>query len=996
MASKLINLATHEAENQFELSLRKAYDLLVPKLRPPLKLIIPSPSEYLDLNKAVLYGALCETHMAKTYLKHLHAIVSDGYCFFIKLLIQVVDQLFSKMVETAKVELMWVTSVMVDVAGIGFDNLLVSLLRQIVGGDFSDWNLWLSFEMVNLFISKWDLILDEEPIVLLSALYTYLRLLADHYRLPNSPKSVELKQREIEFCVRTIRKQFPLCLKMGRDLIRLLQDLVHIPELRVVWRDLVLNPASFKTPEFSDLSNVYSLRTSSRYFLLRITPEMETQLRFLLTHVKLGSQKRHQAWFAGKFLSCPDRETLICDIVRFICCAHHPSNEIIQSDVIPRWAVIGWLLKCCTKNYVEANVKLALFYDWLFFDEMVDNIMNIEPAILLMVNSIPRYIDITQSLLEFLILLVENYDVERRLVILKGVSSALSVLVRRGVIPSLDVLTSCEAISPFLKEMLQKFLFGMKARNPTDFQPPQYITHSVSSLSLPSPSGLELQTLVGCKNTEWGIKPVETYIHISVDLAASPSPFLMNSESQGDGIGNLVCNLGENRSKSNELDLQLLEKILTSYVNIDSQEEDLGFAPEVLACKLENQLELNGYKLFAPLQYLPNSNDGNDEVQSATATMIRTFIFSQHHKIKDMLLHWLRNARPVGTRLLSYALRLAYEAHMTGYGANYRVWTSYNDMMPLLKIHVDAYLAFISGDGDEIVASESAVKVDKNFILKLVDRAFKSYRSMITHSSGASSKESVIPLGKLLSVDLVSCSEWKKERYNTLFHAIFSHLPDLAAADEDVIRLLVSHLQHSDLVAIQIDIGLTRFSIFGECVQTVLQLVRRSIYWDPIEQHKLWGLIRSELSVTNFSVEKLLLDVFCVADLGSNGGSVAVGGLLMLCCCCAPTPELVGAVMLLPNNKFKDFSAAVLANWVISNSTMLFNSLKEFLEKLQKKNGDVTLDWVGIINQSAFLYLLKYLEEKDGVGISVLEKFSLNISEIKARIGDPAVAIDGG
>ena len=52
-------------------------------------------------------------------------------------------------------------------------------------------------------------------------------------------------------------------------------------------------------------------------------------------------------------------------------------------------------------------MKSALFYDWLFIDERVDNIINIEPAMLLMVYSTPKYIDMT--LLKFLFLLGDNY-----------------------------------------------------------------------------------------------------------------------------------------------------------------------------------------------------------------------------------------------------------------------------------------------------------------------------------------------------------------------------------------------------------------------------------------------------------------------------------------------------------------------------------------------------------------------------------------------------------
>ncbi|KAG2401898.1 uncharacterized protein HKW66_Vig0190650 [Vigna angularis] len=212
------------------------------------------------------------------------------------------------------------------------------------------------------------------------------------------------------------------------------------------------------SPHFKDVAQMYSTRTSSKYSLLRINPDMETQLRFLLTSIKLGHQKRHQVWFAKKFLNEPDKEFVIIDIVRFICCAHHPPNEIIQSDIVPRWALIGWLLTSCRRNHVVANVKLALFYDWLFFDERVDTIMNIEPAVLLMVHSIPKYVDITHALLEFLLHLVDSYDVERKSVLVKGVSSAFQLLVRKGVIRSLDVLISCPALHPALKERLKRLL----------------------------------------------------------------------------------------------------------------------------------------------------------------------------------------------------------------------------------------------------------------------------------------------------------------------------------------------------------------------------------------------------------------------------------------------------------------------------------------------------------------------------------------------------------
>ncbi|XP_027192827.1 uncharacterized protein [Cicer arietinum] len=495
MVPKLTLTPPHEAENQIELSLRQSFESLQPSLKPPFSLTIPNPDEYAHLNRAILHAILTEPQFAKIHVKHLHALVTDGYAFFTNLLLKIVHHLYPKLTGSVKNQLLWITDEVVRVSAIGYDALLVFLMRQIVGGDFSDGNLWLCTKLLTLLLDKWDCLLEEAPHVLCSALYVFLRVLADHCRL-NVEKLESLKRLEVHFCVKIVREEFHLCLKIGRDFIRLLQDLVHVPEFKSIWKDLMLNPSRFNTLGFEGVSQIYCTRTSSRYALLRITPEMETQLRFLLTHVKLGHQKRHFMWFARKFLSEIDKETVIVDIVRFICCAHHPPNEIIQSDVVPRWAVIGWLLTSCRrKNYVEANVKLALFYDWLFFDERVDNIMNIEPAILLMVHSVPKYVDMTNTLLEFLLLLVDNYDMERKDIIVKGVSSAFRLLVSKGVIHSLDVLTSCPALSPPLKERLSRLLSCGKLGSSKGFMPALSGEYIASSAHISRPLSYKFNLL---------------------------------------------------------------------------------------------------------------------------------------------------------------------------------------------------------------------------------------------------------------------------------------------------------------------------------------------------------------------------------------------------------------------------------------------------------------------------------------------------------------------
>lgn len=336
------------------------------------------------------------------------------------------------------------------------ETLCLALLRRIAGGDLSQGNVWLALELLHVLHSNWNWVIAN-PGLVTGALFTYLRLLPDHCRSKSQLLNV-LKKNEIEFCVRVLRECFQDCISIGRDLVRLLQDVGSIPDFELIWKDLLGNPTVFRVQGFRDVSQLYLSRTPVRYLVSRVTPEMENQIRFMLTCVKWGNQRRYQAWFANKFLDAPESETLIPDLVRFICCAHHPPNEILQSDIISRWAIVGWLLKCCRSKHVEANAKLALFYDWLFFTDKIDNIMNIEPAILLMVHSIPKYIDITQSLLDFLFLLTEHYDPNRKELIWRGISASLEILIRKGVVRSLEPILSCNFIAPALRDKLTSFL----------------------------------------------------------------------------------------------------------------------------------------------------------------------------------------------------------------------------------------------------------------------------------------------------------------------------------------------------------------------------------------------------------------------------------------------------------------------------------------------------------------------------------------------------------
>ena len=71
-----------------------------------------------------------------------------------------------------------------------------------------------------------------------------------------------------------------------------------------------------------------------------------------------------------QYLSSPESQTLRADLIRYIVGVVHPSNEVLCSDIIPRWAIIGWLLTSCqvsdSKLLCRESVLIKLFLGWEF------------------------------------------------------------------------------------------------------------------------------------------------------------------------------------------------------------------------------------------------------------------------------------------------------------------------------------------------------------------------------------------------------------------------------------------------------------------------------------------------------------------------------------------------------------------------------------------------------------------------------------------------------
>ncbi|KAJ1979316.1 hypothetical protein H4R34_002870 [Dimargaris verticillata] len=392
-----------------------------------------------DLVNGLLYTILSEPDQAGPCFRYLNVVTRDGYALVLTNLRHFSCSLkFALMRPLARTQLFWLINQLIQLNIGGIDGVCLALMRQLRGGDVSPANLKSIDSILHLFQAnqRW---VYSHPFVVSTAFYTFSRLLLDHFKCPT------LREKEVEYCAQLLRDKFLECCHIGRDFVRALQNVSRIPAFKRVWSDIIHQPESL-SPHFKGLTQLLSTPTPKMYLQSRLTFDMETKLLFILERLKWSDHQRNLTWFIQRYLSTPESESLHCDVIRYICGVYHPSNAILASDIVPRYVVLGTLLRTIRSPVVASNVKLALLYDWLFYDPAVDSIMSIEPAILLMERSLEKYPYFTTILMEFLDFTIREYHPPLRQFLGKRVHGAMQDILAKSVIRSLEVLTSCPTL----------------------------------------------------------------------------------------------------------------------------------------------------------------------------------------------------------------------------------------------------------------------------------------------------------------------------------------------------------------------------------------------------------------------------------------------------------------------------------------------------------------------------------------------------------------------
>lgn len=387
-----------------------------------------------DVSLGLLMSILTEPHNATKGYRDLTLITRDGLTCVLNNLSNLILERYLKFQDTTRNQLLWLIKEMIRNAVTGVDSVCWNVMRYASGGDISPKNIILVESLLDIFIENraW---LDKFPVLICMVVYTYLRLIEDH----NIPQLMNLRQKEVNFVIALVRERFTDVLTLGRDLVRLLQNVARIPEFQQLWQDILVNPKTLSST-FTNVLQLLQTRTSRRYLQSRLTPDMERKLVFLTSQVRFGHHKKYQEWFQRQYLATPESQSLRSDMIRFIVGVIHPTNELLCSDIIPRWAVIGWLLTTCTSNVAASNAKLALFYDWLFYDPEKDNIMNIEPAILVMHHSMRSHPVVTATLLDFLCRIIPNFYPPYADKVRQGIFNSLQQIIEKRVLPNLQPL----------------------------------------------------------------------------------------------------------------------------------------------------------------------------------------------------------------------------------------------------------------------------------------------------------------------------------------------------------------------------------------------------------------------------------------------------------------------------------------------------------------------------------------------------------------------------
>ena len=754
----------------------------------------------------LLHVILTESNMAQNAYRDLNLVSRDSMMLVVDKLLQLASEKYIRLNDVTKSQLIWLTAQFVQANISGVDAVCHSLLKQAAGGDLSNTNIWLVESLLNMFSinRQW---LEKFSWLMAAAVFSYLRLIEDH----SAGAYKNLRQKEVNFCVAVLRERFNDCMQIGRDLVRVLQNVAKIPEMKSLWKDLLHKPQTF-SPQFTGISQLLSVRTSRKFLATRLTPDMENKIGFLTSKVKFGQQKRYQEWFQRQYLTLPESQSLRADLVRYICGVVHPSNEILGSDITPRWAVIGWLLSTCPNNVTAANSKLALFYDWLFYQVDSDNVMNIEPGILVMFHSLRSHFLITTSLLDFLCRVSLEYYQQgqsSRDCVRNAFKTVLEKKVIMSLVPILEDPRMGQELKNLVRASFPEFCHanGSSGKVPEDATSPAGRLDSFgggvpsSVLNFGGPDGLsDSDSAEGFNDAKFSDTDEEMDAQVNGEKAnvkLKESKFQVPAREEKDD---------EENDDEDLVDFDELEKL-------DEDLRDL-----VLKLQQESNMGARCDTMESIAALVISLNDFDDEMNCALATCLNISLVEDCNRF---CLPEKVTGRELEDSLESplytlFGKLIHLPMHDIGRESIVKLLQEMKAREPKLGYHLLYYLRASDQDEENLSVYEEFAKSTKDF---------------------KSTLESLLE-------DMKMCQMYDPRLFVYLVPALYRKFSKVLVGNSEMLHLMVSIVDPVQLKELLHEVVLRDLVIFGD--GNIDSILEESLHWESYKQYNVWQLLCAE------------------------------------------------------------------------------------------------------------------------------------------------------
>nr|CAB3256443.1 integrator complex subunit 3-like [Phallusia mammillata] len=904
---KLFNIPSLESKDEFEEKLERCFNVVSELLENIAsereandiltKHVSIGNSEHEEVCLGLLGKILTDRHTAPKSFQNLMMVNRDSLVCIIQHLNIIIIEKYKKLTEISRVLLLWLLKELIKTAANGCEALCISLMKQIVGGDTTPKNIWLCENLLGILTTNQAWV-EKSTAVVQITVYTFLRLLQDHFHHNFST----LLKKEVAFLVALMREKWVECCGIGRDLVRLLSSVARIPEMEKLWSDIIHKPQSL-APSFTGILSLLQTRTSRKFLTCRVTHEMENKINFMLHKVRFGNHKRYQDWFQRQYLSTPDSQTLRSDLIRFICGCIHPSNDILCSDVIPRWAVIGWLLSTCTSRIASSYSNLALFWDWLFYSPDKNSIMDIEPGILVMYQSIRNHPAMTTSLLDFLCRTMVEFHPPLASQIKQGVHGALRSILDKRVIQSLSPILDNPKLDPELRSLIRNNLHEFCSPSSPEGKP-------TFNPTLPSDCSETLP--LATQQTSDILQEEPMLIDDDDSDADNIQKKTGDVESSQDGGAMFSDEEDEQANKKKQVTLggwefspnQEPQDITADIERLDNTLRDLI---QQLQDTERTDLDERCERIQDIVDHVLSLDEFDTEVSTPLSSCL-TFLLSDHFQKSVLKL----SSCDITDEYLESSIEKPLHVIFRNLYQSRKDEDSFSVLLQLLS---------------EMYSLQARLGYHLLFFLAVKKQLFSEDNMQIYESFAQTTQ-----LGdtyNCLMMDIKHCQEDDATMLVLLVPHIFKEFPEHCVGNSELLNIIVAILDPQQLEELQCLVMMGDLVIMKK--ESALNVILTSLEWETFEQYCVWQLF----SVHDISPEVILP---LVQKLSSKTHAEALSMILLAFKHVKPSQEMVKSVISRQCDDVDRFATSLLRHWALEHSKDLAEHLTVLLTKSKARN----------------------------------------------------------